>query len=206
MSVTSASPSAAPAAHGTPNTQRFRPLWTVKSRFQKNTLTALAISPGGVWVASASLDCNLVFLDFRTGQLIGVLDFQTRFYAMALRWDSDSLLYAGCSDGRLLAVEFSPANKPPVSIRPIPLKPFGAAITALALDPLRNMLAVGYGGKTSIISRPPSGSEGVWKIIDTISEPCEGPHGTVTTLGFVGDSLTNRRLIIGHAKAGFCAT
>ncbi|KAG9092721.1 hypothetical protein FS749_015489 [Ceratobasidium sp. UAMH 11750] len=66
------------------------------------------------------------------------------------------------------------------------------------------MLALGYGGKTSIISRPPSGCEGEWKILDTIPEPCEGPHGTVTVLGFVGDSLTNHRLIVGHAKAGFC--
>ncbi|QRW13279.1 transmembrane protein [Ceratobasidium sp. AG-Ba] len=130
--------------------------------------------------------------------------FDGRFYATTLRWDSESVLYAGCLDGRLLVVDFSPASNPPVSIRPVPLKLFGAAVTALALDPLRNMLAVGYAGKTSIISRPPSGHDGLWKILDTIPEPCEGPHGTVTTIGFVGESFTNRRLIIGHAKAGFC--
>ncbi|QRV85820.1 transmembrane protein [Ceratobasidium sp. AG-Ba] len=204
MSTNSSSTPVTPAALGTPSTPRFRPLWTVNSRFQKKTLTGFAISPGGIWAASASLDSNIVFLDFRTGQLVGVFSFDGRFYATTLRWDSESVLYAGCSDGRLLVVDFSPASNPPVSIRPVPLKLFGAAVTALALDPLRNMLAVGYAGKTSIISRPPSGHDGLWKILDTIPEPCEGPHGTVTTIGFVGESFTNRRLIIGHAKAGFC--
>ncbi|KAG9094514.1 Cilia- and flagella-associated protein 44 [Ceratobasidium sp. UAMH 11750] len=200
MASTPAPPPATPAAHGTPDSQRFRPLWTIKSRFQTKTLTALAISPGGVWVASASLDCNLLFFNFRTGQLIGVLSFETRFYATSLRWYSDTLLYAGCSDGGLLVVEYSPNHKPPVKIRPISFKPFDAPITALALDPVCNMLAVGYGGKTSIFS----GDEDVWKQLDNIPEPCEGPHGTVTALGFTGDSLTQRQLLIGHAKAGFC--
>ncbi|KAG8709716.1 hypothetical protein FRC09_000502 [Ceratobasidium sp. 395] len=211
MSVTSASttgapavPTGAPAVQGVPDNQRFRPLWTVKSRFQKSTLTATAVSPSGIWAASASLDCNILFLDFRTGQSIGVLSFENWFYAMSLRWDTDGLLFAGCSDGGLLTIQFSPANKTPLAIHPIPLKPFGTAITALALDPLRDMLAVGYGGKVSVISRPPSGREGLWKLLDTIPEPAEGPHATVTALGFVGESLANRRLIAGYAKAGFC--
>ncbi|KAG8712252.1 hypothetical protein FRC08_014824 [Ceratobasidium sp. 394] len=204
MSATSTPILAAPSARRAPDHQRFQALWTVRSRFQQGTLCSVAVSTGGIWLASASLDCNLLFIDFRTGQLIGVLKFENQFYASSLLWNSDSSIYIGGSNGVLYEVDYVPVSKAPITLRTLPLKTLNAPICALAVDPLRNLLAVGYGGETSIFSRPIPGSGDSWDLLDHIPAPCEGPHGLVTSLGFIGTSLKERQLFIGHAKAGFC--
>ncbi|KAG8708236.1 hypothetical protein FRC08_000046 [Ceratobasidium sp. 394] len=206
MSTAPPSSAPTPTPYNVPETenQRFRPLWTVRSRFQKGMLCSIGVSTGGVWLASTSLDSNLIFVDFKTGQLIGVLDFESRFHVTAILWCSDSLLYVGCSTGALFAINYNPTNKSPISMHPLPLKSFNAPISALALDPVRNFLAVGSGGDTSVFSRPASGANDAWDLLDHIPAPAEGRVGLVTALGFLGSSLNSRQLFIGHAKAGFC--
>ncbi|KAG9097577.1 hypothetical protein FRC06_007403, partial [Ceratobasidium sp. 370] len=196
-------PTDAHAPSDTLSNPRFEHLWTVRSRFQRGTLCAAAVSLGERWLASASYDSNVLFIDFKTGQLTGVLDLESRFHVISLEWISDTLLYAGCSNGVLFEVNYHPASKQPITMRPI-LRPFELPIKALALDPLRNFLAIGCGGDTYVFSRPLYGDSEAWEFIDHISAPCEGADGLVTALDFYGSSMQQCKLFIGHANAGFC--
>jgi hypothetical protein len=87
-------------------------------------------------------------------------------------------------------------------MRPI-LTPFELPIKALALDPVRNHLAVGCGGDTFIFSRPLYGGLESWDFLDHVSAPSEGHEGLVTSLGFCTKSKPQSQLFIGHAKAGY---
>ncbi|KAG9097670.1 hypothetical protein FRC06_007325, partial [Ceratobasidium sp. 370] len=182
--------------------ERFQGVWATQSRFQRATLTSVSVSTSGLALASASLDSNILFINFQTGQLLGVLDFKGHFYVTSLLWCTDSLLYAGCSNGVLYAIAYRPANKHPIAMQSI-LNPFDNPITALALDPARNLLVVGSGGDTIIFSRPAHGAP-VWNLVDHVPPPAAGRHGLVTALGFWGSSLEGYQLFIGYAKAGFC--
>ncbi|KAG8772876.1 hypothetical protein FRC12_002848 [Ceratobasidium sp. 428] len=182
--------------------QRFLNLWTVRSRYQRGTICSVAITPGETWLVSSSYDSNLLFIEFKTGQLTGVLDLESRFQATALLWASESLLYMGCSNSVLFVLNYYPGTKHPITMRPI-LEPFNLPIKALALDPIRNFLAVGCGGDTYVFSRPLYGDLEAWEPVDHIPAPIEGHEGLVTSLEFRGNS-TQGLLFIGHAKAGFC--
>ncbi|KAG9122679.1 hypothetical protein FRC07_000822 [Ceratobasidium sp. 392] len=157
---------------------RFELVWTVRSRFQRGTLCAAAVSPSERWLASASYDSNLIFIDFKTGQLTGVLDLESRFHIISI-------------------------SKQPITMRPI-LRPFDLPIKAIALDPLRNFLAIGCGGDTYVFSRPSYGDSEDWELIEHVSAPCEGPDGLVTSLNFYGNSMQQCQLFIGHTRGGFC--
>ncbi|KAG9120116.1 hypothetical protein FRC07_004533, partial [Ceratobasidium sp. 392] len=186
-----------PAELDTLGNPRFELVWTVRSRFQRGTLCAAAVSPSGRWLALASYDSNLIFIDFKTGQLTGVLDLESRFHVDSIEWVSDALLYSGCSNGVLFE------SKQPITMRPI-LRPFELPIKAIALDPLRNFLAIGCGGDAYVFSRPSYGDSEDWELLDHISAPCEGPDGLVTSLNFYGNSMQQCRLFIGHTRGGFC--
>ncbi|KAG9122360.1 hypothetical protein FRC07_001308, partial [Ceratobasidium sp. 392] len=203
MALTPDSIAPATTPSGTLN-QRFCPLWTLRSRFQKSTLSSIDVSTSGTWLASASLDLNMIFIDFKTGQLFGVLDFEARYHATSILWASDSRLYVGTSNGRMLSINYHPTSKTPISICTLPLDPFDAPISALALDPVRNFLAIGSRGNTSMFSRPIAESDDSWDLINHIPAPAEGRAGFVTSLGFLGSASAGRQLFIGHAMAGFC--
>ncbi|KAG8706739.1 hypothetical protein FRC08_000880 [Ceratobasidium sp. 394] len=178
-------------------------VWTIRSQYQKGALTSVSVSTGGLLLASASLDSNLLFIDVQTGKLIAVLDFKGRFHITTLHWYTNFLLFAGCSNGMLFVITITPENHS-VTMKPA-LDSFDAPITALALDPAHNLLAVGCGGEVFIFSWPTHVYEvSTWRLIDHISSPAMGRHGFVTALGFWTGSLEGYWLFVGHAKAGFC--
>ncbi|KAG8708094.1 hypothetical protein FRC11_006797, partial [Ceratobasidium sp. 423] len=74
--------------------QRFHELWKVQSHFQQGMLCAAAVSVGGTWLASSSLDSNLVFMELTTGNVVSIIKFESRFHVTAMAWASDSILYA----------------------------------------------------------------------------------------------------------------
>ncbi|KAG8778638.1 hypothetical protein FRC12_024883 [Ceratobasidium sp. 428] len=196
-------PTATPAARNELTSQRFQNVWTVRSNFQRGTICSAAVSPGETAFVSSSLDSTVLFIDIKTGQLFGVLNFEARFHASSLLWVSESMFYAGCSNGVAFAVGHYPGTKTPITMRPI-LQHFNLPIIALALDPIRNFLAVGCGGDTYIFSRPLYGDLEAWELVDHLPSPVEGHEGRLTSLEFYGSSTQHRQLFIGHAKAGFC--
>ncbi|KAG9124945.1 hypothetical protein FRC07_009599, partial [Ceratobasidium sp. 392] len=199
--ITQASdPGLAPALD-IPQDTSFQALWTIQSNYQKSPLTSVSVSDGGLLVASASLDSNMLFMDAHTGALVAVLDFKSRFHVTKTCWCTDLILYAGCSDGLLYMIVIT-LEKKSIAMRPI-LGPFSAPVTALALDSARNLLAVGCGGDTYIFSGS-THEAATWRLINHISSPAAGRCGFVTTLGFWGNAFEGHWLFIGHAKAGFC--
>ncbi|KAG9091914.1 hypothetical protein FS749_016142 [Ceratobasidium sp. UAMH 11750] len=183
---------------------RFKELWAIQSRFQRAMICALAVSTGGIYLASSSLDSNLIFVDFRNSKLIGVVKFESCFHVTAIIWVSDSLLYAGCNNGVLFAVTFHPTNKNPIFMRAI-LKPFNTPVNALSLDPIRSFLAVGSLGNMFIFSRSVYGDADSWTFVNHIPAPSEERHGLVTALGFYNTpTRSDQQLFIGYAKEGFC--
>ncbi|KAG8719986.1 hypothetical protein FRC09_010282 [Ceratobasidium sp. 395] len=195
--------SAAPAGKKEVISQRFQNIWTVRSNFQRGTICSAAVSPAETSLVSSSLDSTILFIDVKTGQLFGVLDFEARFHASSLLWVSESLFYAGCSNGVAFAVGYYPGTKTPITMRPI-LQHFNLPIIALAFNPIRNFLAVGCGGDVYIFSRPLYGDLEAWELIDHLPSPVEGHEGRLTSLEFYGRPTQRRQLFIGHAKAGFC--
>ncbi|KAG9125157.1 hypothetical protein FRC07_008763 [Ceratobasidium sp. 392] len=196
-------PTTAPAAKNELASQRFQNVWTIRSNFQRGTICSAAVSPGETAFVSSSLDSTILFIDIKTGQILGVLDFEARFHASSLLWVSESMFYAGCSNGVAFAVGYYPGTKTPITMRPI-LQHFNLPIIALAFDPIRNFLAVGCGGDTYIFSRPLYGDLEAWELVDHLPSPVEGHEGRLTSLEFYGGSTQHRQLFIGHAKAGFC--
>ncbi|KAG8741516.1 hypothetical protein FRC11_014748, partial [Ceratobasidium sp. 423] len=183
--------------------QHFRELWKMQSRFQQGMLCAATVSVGGTWLASSSLDSNLVFMELKTGNVVGVIKFESRFHVTAMVWGSESILYAGCSNGIVLVINYVLTDYRPIFMRSI-LQSFKAPVSTIALDSTGNHLAIGCGGDAFIFTRPVLGSVESWELVDHIAAPSEGHHSLITAMAYSGSTPTQRRLFIGHAKAGFC--
>ncbi|KDN37576.1 hypothetical protein RSAG8_10093, partial [Rhizoctonia solani AG-8 WAC10335] len=149
------------------------------------------------------MDSNLIFVDFRSGQLVGVVDLESRFHVTSILWVSDSLLYIGCSTGVLFAVNYSPGAEFPIEMRPV-VTPFTSPITALALDPMRGFLGVGCAGDAFVFSRPKFEDINSWELVDHIPTPSNNLQGLVTSLIFYTTPTGESQLFIGYAKEGFC--
>ncbi|KAG8698616.1 hypothetical protein FRC08_005803 [Ceratobasidium sp. 394] len=185
----------------------FRNIWTI-SDLQKSLITSVGVSSNGLWLASASMDQDLLFVDFQSGEVVGTIDFsKAHIHITAIVWRSDTCLYVGCSDGQTFQVDFSPTGARPVTMRRLlsmTTDQKARQVRALAFDPLRHMVAVGWGNEVYIYLQSTLNGQEEWRCIDKLPEPCEGNHGIVTTLCFFGRSLGSCRLFIGHAMAGFC--
>ncbi|KAG8691147.1 hypothetical protein FRC11_006423 [Ceratobasidium sp. 423] len=183
--------------------QRFRELWKMQSRFQQGMLCVAAISVGGTWLASSSLDSNLVFMELMTGNVVGVIKFESRFHVTAMAWGSDSILYAGCSNGIVLVINYVLTDHRPIFMRSI-LQSFKAPVSTIALDNTGNQLAIGCGGEAFIFARPVFGSVESWDLVDHVSAPSDGHYSLITAMAYSGSTPEQRHLFIGHAKAGYC--
>jgi WD40 repeat protein len=83
----------------------FREVWALTDR-PLGILTCTSISPSGVWLVSASQDGSVLFLDYKAGILVGILDLESRFYVTAAVWRSDTTLTLGCSNGIVYQLDF----------------------------------------------------------------------------------------------------
>ncbi|KAG9092498.1 hypothetical protein FRC06_011903 [Ceratobasidium sp. 370] len=187
-------------------TQQFRNLWTVSS-LQKSLLTSVTVSPNGLWLMSASLDKDMVFVDFRSGTVVGTVDLSSgHFHVTSGVWRTDGRLYIGTSDGQAFQLNFDPTTSRPVSMSRLLQLPNNqkASIRALAFDSARQIIAMGRGAEVHIYSQSMAFGSGEWNCIERISGPCEGNQGIVTALCFFGQLPTERCLFVGYAMAGFC--
>ncbi|KAG8732125.1 hypothetical protein FRC11_000609, partial [Ceratobasidium sp. 423] len=188
----------------TPINFPFRDVWSISDR-QRGLLTCTSISPSGVWVVSGSQNGSMLFLDYKAGSLVGILDLESHFYATAAVWRSDTTLVFGCSNGIVYHLDFEHKSKRPISIRAL-IKPLRSPIRCIAFDTFRDMLAIGCDGEVWIYVRSVrSGDTSAepWDCVDHILAPCAGPASLVTALCFFGTALSCRHLFIGHAKAGW---
>ncbi|KAG8687179.1 hypothetical protein FRC11_007642 [Ceratobasidium sp. 423] len=179
----------------------FRSVWSISDR-QKDWLTCTAISPSGMWLASASQDGTIVFVDYKAGVLVGILDFESKFYPTTAIWRSDTILVFGCSNGVVYHLDFEHKSRRPVSVHAL-VKPLKSPIRAIAFDTYRDMLSIACGGEVWIHVRTIGTGTESWDCVDHIPAPCASAAGLVTALCFFGTTLSRRHLFIGHAKAGW---
>ncbi|KAG9079398.1 hypothetical protein FS749_008554 [Ceratobasidium sp. UAMH 11750] len=179
----------------------FRATWAVAGT-QKGLLTCVSISPGALWIASGSQDSTLLFVNFKSGAPVGVLDFESNFHAMSTAWRSDNELVVGCSNGMVYHIDYNPESASPITVRSL-LNPMPHPVRELVLDDFRGILGVGCGSDVYVYARSENSSKETWSCIDHIPEPCRGPPGLVTGLSFFGSHLTHRSLLITHAMAGW---
>lgn len=76
-------------------------------------------------------------------------------------------------------------------------------IRSLALDMSENMLAIGYGNVTSILTRDGGRASGVWNQIEQIQGPYHNRSGLVNALLFFPVRFAGNRLLIAYAEAGW---
>ncbi|CAE6472981.1 unnamed protein product [Rhizoctonia solani] len=163
----------------------FRGVWTILDR-QKDWLTSTAISPS----------------DYKAGVLVGILDFESKFYPTTAIWRSDTILVFGCSNGVVYHLDFEHKSRRPVSVHAL-VKPLKSPVRAIAFDTFRDMLGIACGGEVWIYVRTIGTGTETWDCVDYIPAPCGGAAGLVTALCFFGTTLSRRHLFIGHAKAGW---
>ncbi|KAF8601123.1 WD40 repeat-like protein [Ceratobasidium sp. AG-I] len=182
-------------------THPFRDVWTISGR-QKGLITCTAISPSGMWLVSGSQDGTVLFVDYKAGATVAVLDLESRFYVSAAVWRSDTILVIGCSNGFVYHLDYEHRSKRPIAMHTL-IKALKSPVRALAFDTFRDMLAIACGGETWIYVRSAGGKIETWDCVDHVLAPCAGAPGLVTSLCFFGSALTCRHLFIGHAKAGW---
>lgn len=83
------------------------------------------------------------------------------------------------------------------------LAPMPQQVRALALDMSENMLAVGYGNVTTILTREGGPKSGVWNQIEQVQGPCHNRSGLVNALLFFPVRFGPSRLLIAYTEAGW---
>ncbi|KAG8714617.1 hypothetical protein FRC11_007775, partial [Ceratobasidium sp. 423] len=196
----SASP---PASASVPSTgPSFQDLWRITGH-QTGLITCTEISPSGAWLATASQDSTLLFVDFKGGVPVAILELESRFDITATAWRSDSILVLGCSNGIIYQLTFDGTMKRPTAMRTM-LKLFDSPIRALDFDSVSDSLAVACGGEVSIFAHALQGNAEFWDCIDQIIAPTGEAAGLVTALSFFRAESGRSNLFIGHAMAGWC--
>ncbi|KEP48006.1 putative transmembrane protein, partial [Rhizoctonia solani 123E] len=192
----SASPAISPAA------PPIHDLWGITGH-QTGLVTCTEISPSGTWLANASQDSTLLFVDFKAGLPIAILDLESHFDITALVWRSDSILVLGCSNGSIYQLTFDVTMKRPAAMRTL-LRPFSSPIRVLAFDTISDSLAIACGGEVWIFLRTLRGQTESWDCVDQIAAPTTEAAGLVTALSFFRAESGRSHLFIGHAMAGWC--
>ncbi|CAE6474938.1 unnamed protein product [Rhizoctonia solani] len=180
----------------------FQDLWGITGH-QTGLITCTEISPSGTWLASASQDSTLLFVDFKGGAPVAILDLESRFDVTATAWRSDSILVLGCSNGILYQLTIDGTMKRPAAMQRM-LRLFGSPIRALAFDTLSDSLAVACGGEVTVFVRTLRGHTESWDCVDQIIAPTSEAAGLVTALCFFRTESGRSSLFIGHAMAGWC--
>ncbi|KAG9096566.1 hypothetical protein FRC06_008529 [Ceratobasidium sp. 370] len=86
------------------------------------------------------------------------------------------------------------------------LTPMSKQILSLAFDPMRHLLAVGYGNTVALFHQQSPGREYLhteWKMLELIKGPCNNASGLVNVLLFCPIESGRQILLIGYAEAGW---
>ncbi|KEP46255.1 putative transmembrane protein, partial [Rhizoctonia solani 123E] len=165
-------------------------------------LTCVETPPStGEWLASASEDGSLLFVQVITGEAVGIVDLGDVFVLCAV-WSSGATLLVGCSNGVVYELIINPENiLHPVSMYPV-VGQLSGQIRAVSLDTtgLHTLLAVAYDTNVVVYNQTlPGGHE--WSKVHDIPSPSNDRGGLVNALIFFGK--VERKLFVGYADLGW---
>lgn len=91
------------------NDASFTECWSLLDQ-QSPHITCLEISIGRLYLASASEDCTMLFIDADIGDVLGTLDLESCFHVLCASWHSKHSLFAGGLNGVVYDITLNPHN------------------------------------------------------------------------------------------------
>ncbi|KAG8786176.1 hypothetical protein FRC12_016841 [Ceratobasidium sp. 428] len=159
----------------------YHELFCLKT-LQRGTPTAFALSPTERWLCSASDYGDLLIQRATQGYIYCHVGMDRSNHVVAIVWATDLQLILGCFNGTVyVATLMVQSNQKKIKITHL-LSDIISPIRALAYDPERKILALGYRGHVSIWQhRAP-----LWEMIDIFRTTINLAVAKVNSLHFFG--------------------